>query len=1526
MRLLLGSLSLSLCFLLIPIERAAAQINPVHSSAVQHGLGATPYLDQPYSIFIQGQYAYIISFTTNSLEIVDITNPFAPQHKGSIINGEGGALLTNSTCVFVQGKYAYVTSVGNNSLEIIDVSDPSAPVHKGSIVHGQGGALLNTASSVAVSGNYAYVASVVTNALEIIDVSDPSNPVHKASLTNITDGSTATQASNLAQITVSGGYVYFGGNDAVEIVDVKNPAQPVKVGRFVDGTSGTAGPTKPNSIEIVGNYAYVTWSFYSSGFSDFEIIDITNPAAPVHKSSVISGAGGKVFTTASTITVSGSYAYIGGSTANNVLIYNISDPTNPVFTGSIADGAGGASLNGPRGLKISGNYAYTIGFFGQALEVLDVSNPAAPKHKSLLKTGINGAAAERPLDVFISGHYAYLTSASIAGSHALQIVDIIDPERPVPVSTVFDGEGGAKLTFPRSVQVVNGYAYVIGSTSKSLEILDVTNPAAPVHKSTVVDGNGAAPYLNNAFSVFVKGNYAYVASFGSNALQIIDISNPASPVVKGSLLDGGGVAPYLLNASSVHVVGNYAYVTSYGRNALEIIDVSNVNTPVHKASLLNSAGGAALAGASQVVVSGNYAYVVSINSNALEVIDITNPLAPLHAGKFLHGTNGVQMDSPISLTVDGQYVFVTGYSSNTLVIFDISTPSTPAYVASLSNGQGGALLNLPQAVATSGNYAFVASNWSAGMDIIYLYGSKITGFNPPSAAIGSTVTVTGQNFNTLMKATLNGMDLPISNVTNSSMTVVVPPDANNGKIRIIANKASTSTVSDFLVIPTATNVDNINQTSVTAHWSDVGATTYYIDASTDNFATTLTAFSNLAVNNVTSYVIDGLTAGSTYQYRVRSSTASASSGNSNAISFTTIPTVPTADDATAVGQSGFVANWTLSPGATSYYLDVAYDDAFVNFVAGYNNLVISGNNVTSQTVGGLSPYTSCYYRLRAAIASGSSASSNVVSVRTLDLAPPLISPASTPNATTVTLGNTPILNVSITDNVGLEKTTVYYRGISKSSFKSADLQGPGGAGGNYSVTVQGTWYDSLGMEYYFAAEDHAANKTRSESSFIQLVTPSISLPSLPSGNDFSDYRIIAFPYQLATDNKVTTVYSGVPWSDDTAAALWWWDQSANNNTGAYQQYAKPGSFEAIDPGKGYWAITRTSVVPQLSNVSAPKYNSENLFSITLTPGWNMIGNPYPVAISWDNVIDYNKNNGINTVSPLTVYDGGGYKSATGNIQLKPFEGGFVKNSSASDVVIRIPFNGQTSSGRTKRVGTDLSAEEWRISVNIRQNNFTNELGGIGMYPSARVGLDEYDNFNPPGLIDEPEIDFSDPSEPSRQYSFQAVPSAPAYRWRFKPSGKDGTFTELTWNDDITTSGDQQIFLLDEETLIVVDMTKETQYTFKLSSKTRFSIFYGKDVEHQISSEHIAVASVYPNPVKTECFVNIGLPEDARVSLQIFDLQGALMKQGDLGVRRGIQKLKILDESNTLSPGVYVYKISIQGSTASSFHTGKIVKQ
>jgi hypothetical protein len=207
--------------------------------------------------------------------------------------------------------------------------------------------------------------------------------------------------------------------------------------------------------------------------------------------------------------------------------------------------------------------------------------------------------------------------------------------------------------------------------------------------------------------------------------------------------------------------------------------------------------------------------------------------------------------------------------------------------------------------------------------------------------------------------------------------------------------------------PVATAATNVSYNSFTANWNVfTSASGYYLDISTDpNFATFLTGYNALNVGNVTSFTGDTLLMSPTvtYYYRVKAYfwnsskviTGSSAYGNTIGVATTMIPVpgITIAQEGTSAGTASFIANWAATWRATGYYLDVATDPNFTNFVGIYNHLDV-GNVVTYAVATNLgSPYY--YYRLTSYNMAGASAGpSNVITVTQTAPVAPVLSAAT----------------------------------------------------------------------------------------------------------------------------------------------------------------------------------------------------------------------------------------------------------------------------------------------------------------------------------------------------------------------------------------------------------------------------------------------------------------------------------------------------------------------------------------------------
>ncbi|MDD5547503.1 MAG: hypothetical protein PHN74_01190 [Candidatus Pacebacteria bacterium] len=113
--------------------------------------------DAATSIYVQGRYAYISTSPMNSgnLLVYDISNPAAPSNIATL------GLGNDVKSIYAQGRYVYAGVRLSNSVQVIDVSNPATPVLFGSVG-------VTAPWTVSVRGRYAYVGN--GNSLTVIDL------------------------------------------------------------------------------------------------------------------------------------------------------------------------------------------------------------------------------------------------------------------------------------------------------------------------------------------------------------------------------------------------------------------------------------------------------------------------------------------------------------------------------------------------------------------------------------------------------------------------------------------------------------------------------------------------------------------------------------------------------------------------------------------------------------------------------------------------------------------------------------------------------------------------------------------------------------------------------------------------------------------------------------------------------------------------------------------------------------------------------------------------------------------------------------------------------------------------------------------------------------------------------------------------------------------------------------------------------------------------------------------------------------
>lgn len=466
--------------------------------------------------------------------------------------------------------------------------------------------------------------------------------------------------------------------------------------------------------------------------------------------------------------------------------------------------------------------------------------------------------------------------------------------------------------------------------------------------------------------------------------------------------------------------------------------------------------------------------------------------------------------------------------------------------------------------------------------------------------------------------------------------------------------------------------------------------------------------------------------------------------------------------------------------------------------------------------------------------------------------------------------NSTTFSATIEDNSGtVSSAKLSHRKVSGGAF--VDVVGVFNSGqGKWEFTVQESFFDASGLEYYISSTDPTGNIGRLPATanfFTHLVYNAENnlVPSerLGFGGTTAGWRIFSVPFELGSNNAISTVLDEL----NTLEIKKDWRLVTLKDNTTWDEY--PSAFSTFTRGKGYFINIRTPIGSgiKLPETTAPTNNRTNLFQISLKAGWNQIGNPYLTPINWSDVVTFNSLTG--TAQQLKTYNGS-YNNGT---SLQPFEGGFVLSANA--VTISIPFAGQTAAGG--RVG-DLDFEEgdWVLPLSLKQGELENNFGGIGMHQQADFSYDQLDDINAPRFLDYIEMNFDHPEHFAKRFARDVVPKQDEYTWTFAVGASLKEDAELSWDNTLLKDLPQDLFLLDEVNQVLVNMREQHTYTLDPKKSTTFKIYFGENLKDKVKPSIVYLGKPFPNPTNEKATISYTLPQGNslyQVQLEVYNVVG-----------------------------------------------------
>ncbi|MBN1895447.1 T9SS type A sorting domain-containing protein, partial [bacterium] len=404
--------------------------------------------------------------------------------------------------------------------------------------------------------------------------------------------------------------------------------------------------------------------------------------------------------------------------------------------------------------------------------------------------------------------------------------------------------------------------------------------------------------------------------------------------------------------------------------------------------------------------------------------------------------------------------------------------------------------------------------------------------------------------------------------------------------------------------------------------------------------------------------------------------------------------------------------------------------------------------------------------------------------------------------------------------------------------------------------------------------------------------------------------------------------------------LFWWhprrsqEQWEAGRTPVYLEFPqKDPVYFNVAPGRAFWL---TAKEPRTFDIGSGRSTvTDTLFSLTLEPGWNLIGCPYAFPVRWENC----SNSSSELVNSLVSWNGKEYDYATES--LEPWKGYWVHNPDTLAVRLFIPaveaekrraYKKETQSGLDIDAGMDAS--EWLLKIGVKSETASDGYNYLGMRREAEEGRDRFDRVeSPPGFGPHVSLYF----DHRGWQRFGAL-----YTADIRPAGGEGAVWDfrltadpeirsvnLEWSWIRTLPEGWMAYLIDTEEQTASDLLAVQARACPVSGPDgnpkslrivaglpEFVVEQAGDIP--LVPAEFGLSQNYPNPFNAETRVRYGLPKKMDIRIVVYDVLGRRVQVLFDGPQSAGYHQAVWNGQNSrgmqVASGVYVLQIAGQEKT------------
>jgi len=462
--------------------------------------------------------------------------------------------------------------------------------------------------------------------------------------------------------------------------------------------------------------------------------------------------------------------------------------------------------------------------------------------------------------------------------------------------------------------------------------------------------------------------------------------------------------------------------------------------------------------------------------------------------------------------------------------------------------------------------------------------------------------------------------------------------------------------------------------------------------------------------------------------------------------------------------------------------------------------------------------------------------------------------------------------------------------------------------GTWTATIPGFNVTMGGLALEYQATDKIGKTSVTEIYDTQVSFGDLPDPSLFSSTNAETYQMVSVPAVLQNSSISGVIEDELGANDPKKWRIFRW------SNGAYQENS--GSF---NPGSAFWLITKNE--EQINTGPGKSTLMFNATTVSLSDGWNMVGNPYYYPVNLADHVVLSEN-----VEPnLYQWNGSSYNNTTSMVP----RGGNWVFSNGSGTIDFYPMWKPFIQSEAMPEGTVNDEEDfsWKAKLITKAGNHYDKTATFGVHESASDTWDQFDYHEPPVIGNYISMAFDNDSwaKNGGRYSQDIRSKSRTQTWNLAARSNIKGIVSLSLEDIHAIPSHQDIRLVDPVLGIVYNLRSEKAITFTSQGNENpyhFKLIVGEadDIQSQLDDMEM-VPNDYelfqntPNPFNPVTNIRVSLLEDARITLKVYNLLGkevntlAFNQSLSKGNHRFIWAGKD-DNGYQLPSGVYLYRIEI----------------